>query len=45
MSEEPDETFQKDLAPGGTVRFSRSSIIDGKGAKDVKVWGDCGYPY
>jgi hypothetical protein len=42
--EEPDEMFQKHLAPGKTVRFSRRNIIDAKGAKDVKAWGDCADP-
>ncbi|MCU0241442.1 MAG: hypothetical protein MUF51_03350 [Vicinamibacteria bacterium] len=42
--EGPDEYFQKHLAPGASVAFSRKNIIDGKGAKSVKAWGDCSDP-
>jgi hypothetical protein len=42
--EEPDEMFQKQLAPGKTVPFFRKNIMDAKGAKDVKAWGDCADP-
>lgn len=44
--EQPDEMFQKKLAPGQTVGFSRKSILTPSGStiKDVKVWGDCALP-
>jgi hypothetical protein len=42
-SVEPDETFQKTLAAGQTVRFTRPAIAETK-AKEVKVWADCSDP-
>jgi hypothetical protein len=44
--EQPDEMFQKQLAPGATVRFSSTTVHgpEGVAIKDVKAWGDCAEP-
>lgn len=45
-SELPQETFQKTIAPGQSVAFSRKSIPipEGIKIKEIKVWGDCSLP-
>lgn len=41
--EEPEATFQKEVAPGHTVAFSRKAIPDPEGAREAKAWGDCAH--
>ncbi len=45
-SAQPDETLQKELAPGQSVSFSRRAIENPGGVTitDVKAWADCELP-